>query len=113
MPTVKRQVTVPANGTIAADLRPYDRFGGRGGACKVRSTVPVAAANVVFETIYVGSELVQDQGVVPVERAVGSGPDNFSTSSGGLGAAGDPINVNYRAVGGPFVVTMIMDIENG
>jgi len=113
MPTVKRQTIVPANGAIAVDLRPYDRFGGRGGACKVRSTCAVAGANAVTETIFIGSELVEEAGVVPTESAVGRGPDNFVAGSGGLGTAGDPININLRAVGGPFTITTIMDIENG
>jgi hypothetical protein len=112
MPAVRWSLIVPANGIASPDLRPYDRFGGRGGAMKVRSSVAVAGAGAVSETIFVGSELVEQNGIVGVERAVGAGPDNFTPAIGGVGGPGDPINITYRAVAGPFTVTGFMDIEN-
>jgi hypothetical protein len=72
---------------------------------KVRATVPLAAANLVAETIFIGSELIEQNGPVSAERGVGFGPDNFTPPIGGVGGPGDPININYRATGGSFVVT--------
>lgn len=113
MSLIKRAVVVPANGTATADLRPYDRFGGRGGAVRFRSTVIAAAVDAITETIYIGSELVEEQSLVGIESAAGRGPDQFSLPVEGAGSAGDPITVTYRNLTGTQrTVTLVMEIIN-
>lgn len=113
MPAVGWSLSVPAGGTASPDLKPYDRFAGGGGGVKIRASVPVAAAGLVSQTTYIGSELIEQSTPVGVERSVGSGPDNFTRATGGIGGPGDPVNITYRNTGvAAHVVSGFMDIEN-
>lgn len=114
MPAVAWSLSVPAGQTLQPNLAPYDRFGGGGGACKIRSSVPAAGAAQIQETVFIGSELIESAGTVGVERSAGSGPDNFTRSVGGIGTPGAPINILYRNLHATtaFIVTGFMDIEN-
>jgi hypothetical protein len=114
MPSVFYALSIPANGEAKADLRPYDRLGGGGGAVKLRSTTPLGTAgNSIQQTMFIGSELAVGAAPVGAERAVGAGPDNFTPQVGGIGGPGDPVTVSYRNLTvGAIVVTGVVDILN-
>jgi hypothetical protein len=113
MPTVAWSLSVPAGQTASPSLAPYDRFGGKGGAIKVRATVIAAAANLVQETIMIGGETIEVNAPVAAERAVGAGPDVFTRAASGIGGAGDPITIIYRNTDAAArVVSGWMEIEN-
>ena len=114
MPTVAWSVSVPANGgTASPNLAPYDRFGGKGGAIKVRSSTLAASANLVQETVMCGGDTVQVNAVVQGEQSVGAGPNMFGRAASGVGGPGEPITIIYRnPTAGAIVVTGWMEIEN-
>lgn len=114
MPQVGFQISVPATSSAKPNLAPYDRFGGGGGAMQLRSTTPLGTpGTAIRQTLFIGSEMLVNKGFVGAERAVGAGPDDFTTKVGGLGGAGDPIDITYEnTTAGALVVTGIVDIQN-
>jgi hypothetical protein len=95
------------------NLAPFDRFGGRGGRVAVRATVPVASVGAGTLTLMVGSDVVADQFVIPVEYIVSGGPNKETQAVSGFGVPGDPITVRIADPGGAgFTATVEVQVDN-
>jgi hypothetical protein len=114
MPVVRFSQSVLAGATFIPNLSPYDRFGGNGGSMRVQATGPFGAAIGAFvESLYIGGELIEDQGPLTIERVLNNGPDAFTPSVGGPGAPADAIALRYRnTTAGALIVAGIVQIDN-
>lgn len=99
MPTYRGITTIAAGATFVPDLRPNDRFGRNGGKCRVRACgqpLGTYANGDVLESIYIGNELVENQGPLLCESVLNRGVDNFTPSVEELGLPADVIAVQFR-----------------
>lgn len=101
MATVRFNQSIAAGASFVPTLDPYDRLGGGGGAVRVRAVIDSAGTvGDIVETLFIGSELVENRGALPLERAAGAGPDEFTAATGGPGAPGDKIALSFTNVSG-------------
>lgn len=114
MPAVRFVQSIAAGASFTPNLSPYDRFGGNGGAVKVRAVIDSAGtAGDIVETLFVGSEMIENRGALSLERAAGAGVDDFTPSVKALGAAADAIALTYTNVSaGARTVKGIAEIQN-
>jgi len=65
-------------------------------------------------TVLVGSDVLQDAGVIPAEAVAGEGPIESTAGVSGIGAPGDPITVRLaETLGtGSTIVLGVVDIQN-
>jgi hypothetical protein len=114
MPVVRFSQSIAAGATFSPNLSPYDRFGGGGGKIRLQSTVQSTGVQTdVLETVFVGSELVENRGPMAVERVAGAGPDAFTPITEAYGAPGDPIVLTYQNTNvAARSVTGILYIDN-
>lgn len=114
MPAVRFVQSIAAGASFVPNLSPYDRFGGGGGGVRVRAVIDSAgAAGDIVETLFVGSELVENRGALGLERAAGAGVDDFTPSVKALGAAADAIALTFTNVSaGARTVKGVVEVEN-
>jgi len=112
MPTIRPTViNALAAGTVVP-LGAFNRAGGRGGAIAFKATVPLATPALVFVSLQIGSDIIVDRAVVPVETALGLGPDLNSPVIGqGVGAPGDPYLITLFG-DGAVDTTLQIEITN-
>lgn len=110
MPVVTRAITVPANGTVAVDLSPFDRFGLGGGAVQLRAATAAAATlGDILANLTIGSDQVARDAVVPNTTVV----NNETPSISGVGAPADPITVTLQNTTATARLTnVVVDIQN-
>lgn len=111
MPVYQDQVTIAAGGTFLVPLSPNDRFGGHGGTVRVRSVATTGASSgLARRTFFVGNELIESRNGVLLKA---TGVDNFTPAVTALGAAADPIKVQFDVPGAAaIIVDYVVEIEN-
>lgn len=114
MPTVRFNQSITTGASFAPNLAPYDRLGGQGGRVRVRAVVDSAGVvGDIVETLFVGSELIENRGALPLERAAGAGPDEFTPGVVALGAPADSIALTFTNVSaGTRSVRGLVEIDN-
>jgi len=114
MSIVRTRTTVPLTGQADVNLAPFDRFGGRGGRLSVKATgVAAEMDGDVTMTVLVGSDILQDGGVVAGEAVLNAGPNNETPAVRGFGAPADPITVRlFNANAAARDVITEVDVEN-
>jgi hypothetical protein len=118
MATVRFSQSIATGASFSPNLSPYDRLGGGGGRVRVRATLSLTgtgtiAVGDILETLFVGSEMIENRAPIATERAAGSGPDNFTPGVEALGAPSDPIALTYTNTNANArIVTGIVEIDN-
>lgn len=110
MPLVSRAQSIPANSTAAVDLSPFQRFGLRGGAIRVRAAIPVGSTlGDILGNLTIGSDQVARDSVVQNSGTV----TRETPAMEGFGAAADPITLTFQnTTAGAIVVNVVADIQN-
>lgn len=115
MPRVPIRETIVPGATVVVDLSPFDRFAGNGGAVAVRVVHDaVAVPGSVTMTVMIGSDVLQENGIVFEELNPDSGPSNETPAVQGEGLPGDPITIrlNNNDAAADAIVTGFADIQN-
>lgn len=104
-------VALAAGATFKPDLKPYDRFGPRGGHVRVRAKFITLANVSIAETLFVGSELVEPRSVISSD-ATGQ-VDNFTPAVEAIGGPTDVIDLAYTNLGTVAgTLAYVVEIEN-
>jgi len=115
MPIAARgNVILAAGASNTPDLGVYDRMGGNGGRVRVRAVIDSAGVSGdIVHTLFVGSEMVENRGGLGLERSAGAGVDDFTPSTGSLGAPGDKIASTFTNISAASrTVRFIIEVEN-
>jgi len=115
MPRVPFRETLAAGATLNVDLSPFDRFAGNGGAVAVRAVHDaVGVPGTGTLTLMIGSDVLQEAGLIFEETTPDAGPNNETPAIEGEGLAGDPITIrlnnNHASVA--MIITGYADIQN-
>lgn len=110
MPSVRSMVTNAAVAGTVFPLGAFNRFGGNGGAVQVRGTNITAEAATL--SLQIGSDIIVNRALLPVEAVAGQGPTKDTVAFGGVGGPGDPILVTVFGPGGTEDPTVQVDITN-